>query len=131
MQLSSNKYLLNMTISYCPYCQTNREKRNYIDPFTQIIYSKCSTCSRIIQREIQRQNKISYMNESNQQQETIQEKKTQTKRSRKAKMNIIQEVIIPQSQWIPVSPSNSKQLSNVTIAKFVYHHLYTASSRYP
>ena len=68
-----------MTMSYCPYCQTNREKRNYIDPFTQIIYSKCSTCSRIIQREIQRQNKISYMNESNQQQETIQEKKTQTK----------------------------------------------------
>ena len=55
----------------------------------------------------------------------------QTTKSRKANMNTIQKSIIPQSQWIPVSTSKSKQLSNVTIAKIVYHRLYTASSIYP
>ena len=120
-----------MTMEYCPYCQTNREKRNSIDPYTQMIYSKCSTCSRIIQRTKQRQKMISNINETNKQQDIIQGKKMQTTKSRKAKMNTIQKGIIPQSQWIPVSTSKSKQLSNVTIAKIVYHRLYTASSIYP
>ena len=75
-------------MEYCPYCQTNREKSNYIDPYTQMIYSKCSTCSRIIQRTKQRQKMISNINETNKQQDIIQGKKMQTTKSGKAKLII-------------------------------------------